>query len=184
MNDLNVEKFTTPPQKKYMSIYASIIGLIAALFSIIVIWFLVLPAKINDNNLTNKDIIALIVSTIIICYGMSTVVLVLLGLWRNGHYVDLLDDHMVIYNAWNKPRKIEYDSIKKIRKHKTFRQLLFVLKDNQKVVLSSNMNRYGDLIETIRVRAYNLEEYDYAGLDQDSRLWDNQEFDDDGTRRK
>ena len=94
-------------------------------------------------------------------------------LWINAYTVELTEEKIIGYTAWNKRKELRYEEIETIEKEK-FMFHSMNLKDaggKTRMTIHSGINGYGKCVEEIRRRSKNVKKVDYRGVDKKTKIW-------------
>ena len=97
----------------------------------------------------------------------------IIELWINAYTVELTEEKVIGYTAWNKRKELRYEEIETIEKEK-FMFHSMNLKDaggKTRMTIHSGINGYGKCVEEIRKRSKNVNKVDYRGVDKKAKIW-------------
>ncbi|HOF33168.1 MAG TPA: hypothetical protein PK624_04130 [Spirochaetota bacterium] len=116
-------------------------------------------------------------------FGISGILMLALGayswirqiveLWINAYTVELTEEKIIGYTAWNKRKELRYEEIETIEKEK-FMFHSMNLKDaggKTRMTIHLGINGYGKCVEEIRRRSKNVKKVDYRGVDKKAKIW-------------
>jgi hypothetical protein len=169
MKDKGILFRTAPPRSSAIAVSVAIFfpaGIVAVVF------FTYLTI-INIDEWETKRTIQFILMIIMFIVGIWSSISTASHFWLSYYTINLMDDRVVAYNLWKQKREFFYTDIKAIKKRKGYNGLNLVLNNDEVIRLNGGIDDYGKLIETIKERAVNIQEVDYAGLDKNPLVWNN-----------
>ncbi|MBP9023769.1 MAG: hypothetical protein KBH06_11260 [Spirochaetes bacterium] len=176
MNMEEIMKYYTPKKEKDGK---KLVFVFVAIFSIISLYVFggFIREVISDSTrLMNSPLhekILLLVGMIMVPLFTYDWIRQIVELWINAYTVELTEEKIIGYTAWNKRKELRYEEIETIEKEK-FMFHSMNLKDaggKTRMTIHSGINGYGKCVEEIRKRSKNVKKVDYRGVDKKAKIW-------------